>query len=134
MTDESNNQNPFRWNAICIDCSPESFDEEVSFYRDLLSTDVSEHEQRWAALQDPQSGLWINIQANDWYIPPVWPENLPSQTKMMHFEVRVPDVPTAVSRSVAFGAQESSWQPADRDPSRLRVMLDPAGHPFCLWS
>jgi hypothetical protein len=24
-------------------------------------------------------------------------------------------------------------QPADRDRTRLRIMLDPAGHPFCLF-
>ena len=25
-------------------------------------------------------------------------------------------------------------QPENRDGNKLRVMLDPAGHPFCLWS
>ncbi|WP_425554049.1 VOC family protein [Kribbella karoonensis] len=32
------------------------------------------------------------------------------------------------------GAREARQQPTDRDPHRLRIMLDPAGHPFCLWT
>lgn len=124
----------FRWNAVCIDCAPDDYDSEVGFYRDLLGAEVAEREERWAALQDPQSGMWLNIQADDGYVPPVWPEELPAQTKMMHFEVRVQDVQAAVARALSIGAREAGWQPPDRDASRLRVMLDPAGHPFCLWS
>lgn len=124
----------FRWNAVCIDCAPDDFDSEVAFYRDLLGTEVAEREERWAALQDPQSRMWLNIQAEDWYVPPVWPEELPAQSKMMHFEVRVEDVQAAVTRAVSFGAREAPRQPVDRDSRTLRVMLDPAGHPFCLWS
>ena len=78
--------------------------------------------------------MWLNIQADDSYVPLVWPEEVPAQTKMMHFEVRVQDVQAAVTRATSIGAREAPWQPADRDPARLRVMLDPAGHPFCLWS
>lgn len=78
--------------------------------------------------------MWLNIQANDWYVPPVWPEELRAQAKMMHFEIRVEDVEAAVTRAVSVGAREPRRQPADRGPRRLRVMLDPAGHPFCLWS
>lgn len=124
----------FRWNAVCIDCGPTEFDAEVAFYRDLLGTEVAEREPRWAALQDPQSGMWLNIQANDWYMRPVWPEEVPAQTKMMHFEIQVNDVQAAVTRAVSIGAREAGQQPSDRDPQKLRIMLDPAGHPFCLWT
>ncbi|MFD7153579.1 VOC family protein [Kribbella sp. NPDC059898] len=124
----------FQWNAVCIDCAPGDYDAEVAFYRDLLGAEVAEREPRWAALQDPRSGMWLNIQANDWYVAPVWPEEVPAQTKMMHFEIRVDDVQTAVTSALSYGAREARQQPTDRDPNRLRVMLDPAGHPFCLWS
>ena len=36
--------------------------------------------------------------------------------------------------AIECGATEAEHQPQDRNHSRLRVMLDPAGHPFCLWS
>ena len=53
---------------------------------------------------------------------------------MMHFEIEAPDVPAAVAHATSLGATEAGWQPPDRDQATLRVMLDPAGHPFCLWS
>ena len=36
--------------------------------------------------------------------------------------------------AIECGATEAVHQPENRDRNRLRVMLDPAGHPFCLWS
>jgi hypothetical protein len=52
---------------------------------------------------------------------------------MMHFELLVDDLEAAVDLVVDAGGTEASPQPLDRDPRRLRVMLDPAGHPFCLF-
>lgn len=124
----------FRWNAVCIDCAPGDFEDVIAFYRDMLGLQVEDKEERWAMLCDPEDGMGINVQAEDWYVPPVWPEDVPTQTKMMHFEVKVDDVEAAVTRAVSLGAREARNQPADRDPTTLRIMLDPAGHPFCLWS
>src|SRR5438445_879065 len=121
------------WNALCIDCAPGDFEKMVAFYRDLLGWKVFDKEPRWASI-GLETGMHILIQAEDWYVPPVWPEDVPDQTKMMHLEVRVDDVDAAVARTVSIGAREAPKQPADRDPATLRVMLDPAGHPFCLWS
>jgi hypothetical protein len=39
------------------------------------------------------------------------------------------DIDVAVARAVALGARQAEYQ---ADPSRWRVLLDPAGHPFCL--
>jgi hypothetical protein len=44
----------------------------------------------------------------------------------MHLDVSVNDLDVAVARAVAFGAEHQA------DPSRWRVLFDPAGHPFCL--
>ena len=52
---------------------------------------------------------------------------------MMHFEVLVEDLDEAVEQVLRGGGAEAPHQPADRDRTRLRVMLDPAGHPFCLF-
>jgi predicted enzyme related to lactoylglutathione lyase len=123
----------FEWNAVCIDCAPGDFEKVVAFYRDMLDWPVYDKEPRWAAL-GPDTGMSILVQAEDWYVAPVWPEQVPAQTKMMHFEIRVDDVEAAVARAVSIGAREAPNQPPGRDPSTLRVMLDPAGHPFCLWS
>jgi predicted enzyme related to lactoylglutathione lyase len=53
---------------------------------------------------------------------------------MMHFEIEVSDVAAAAARATSLGATQADPQPTDRDPALLRVMVDPAGHPFCLWS
>ncbi len=136
MTSNSEQESPwFRWNAVCIDCAPGNFEDVIAFYRDMLGLPVADKEERWAKLADSDDRVMsINVQAEDWYVPPMWPEESPAPTKMMHFEIQVDDVEAAVARAVSLGARQAPNQPADRDPSTLRIMLDPAGHPLCLWS
>lgn len=93
--------------------------------------EVGEQEERWAALLDPD-GQCINLQAEDWYAPPVWPEDGSAQTKMIHFEIPTSDMEAAVALVIQAGGTEAPHQPHDRNPNELRVMLDPTGHPFCL--
>ena len=124
----------FKWNGVCIDCAPSDFEAMVAFYRDLFGIEVLDKEPRWAMVGDPDAGMNINIQAEDWYVAPVWHEQADAPAKMMHFEIEVGDVAGAVARAISLGAREAPNQPTDRDASTLRVMLDPAGHPFCLWS
>src|SRR3954469_15614600 len=123
-----------RWNAVCIDCAPGDFGAMVDFYRQLLALDIADRESRWAALRDPRGGMGINVQADDQYVRPVWPQQEGKAAMMMHFEIEVRDVAEAVGQATSRGATQAEWQPPDRDPSTLRVLLDPAGHPFCLWS
>ena len=51
---------------------------------------------------------------------------------MMHFEVLVNDLDAAVRSVVGWGGSEArinQWTAIDA----ARIMLDPAGHPFCLF-
>ncbi|MEO3977717.1 VOC family protein [Streptomyces sp. CAU 1734] len=63
------------------------------------------------------------------YRPPTWPD--PSQGKQAHLELGVGDgdLDAAHARMLALGATEPSVQP---HPEERRVLLDPAGHPFCI--
>ena len=103
----------------------------VAFYRDALESDVIHHEPKWASLRDPR-GTYVNIQAQDWYVAPEWPEHPTGQTKMIHLECGVTDMEAAVARVVEAGGSVAPYQPYDRDPGQLLVVLDPAGHPMCL--
>jgi hypothetical protein len=48
---------------------------------------------------------------------------------MAHLDIGVADLATGVEWAVSCGARE-----ADRQPQPgVRVMLDPEGHPFCLF-
>jgi hypothetical protein len=63
----------------------------------------------------------------------VWPEEPGELTKMLHFEVQVDDLEAAVAIAIEVGGTEAPWQPPDRNRDRIRIMLDPAGHPLCLF-
>jgi catechol 2,3-dioxygenase-like lactoylglutathione lyase family enzyme len=117
--------------GVCIDCAPDQFENVVAFYVAALGAEVVHHEQKWASLCDPR-GTFINVQAQDWYEPPVWPEHRTGQTKMIHFECGVKDMDAAVALVVRSGGAVAPYQPYDRDPAQLLVVFDPAGHPFCL--
>ncbi|WP_247196317.1 VOC family protein [Streptomyces sp. GESEQ-35] len=47
----------------------------------------------------------------------------------MHLDFEVVDLQAAVAHALELGARESGHQPQEN----VRVMLDPAGHPFCLY-
>jgi hypothetical protein len=52
---------------------------------------------------------------------------------MLHFEVEVDDLEAAIAVVLESGGTEAAWQPPDRNRERIRIMLDPAGHPLCLF-
>lgn len=52
----------------------------------------------------------------------------------IHLDIWVENLAAGVAWAKNCGATEASPQPAGRDLDRLRVMVDPAGHPFCLWT
>ncbi|TWE12846.1 VOC family protein [Rudaeicoccus suwonensis] len=61
------------------------------------------------------------------YVAPTWPA--PGAGGIVHLDVAVDDLAQSVERTIALGATEADHQP---QPALFRVMLDPAGHPFCL--
>jgi hypothetical protein len=58
----------------------------------------------------------------DGHVPPDWP-----RTSIVHLDLTADDLDTTAERALALGAT----LPEQPDP-RWRVLLDPAGHPFCL--
>ncbi|MEF9904854.1 VOC family protein [Streptomyces sp. P9-A2] len=65
------------------------------------------------------------------YVPPVRPTRNPGDQQMMlHLDIEVDDLTAETARAVAEGARLAEQQPQDD----VRVLLDPSGHPFCLWT
>jgi len=136
---EASGPRPIRLGGICLDCA--DAEEMAAFYCRVLGYEVAARDTAdmraggsgWIALRAPASGLDLSFQAEPYYRPPTWPEDDDgAQQKMMHFEVAAEDVEAAAAEVIGAGGRQAPFQPPDRDPSRLRVMLDPAGHPFCL--
>ena len=70
------------------------------------------------------------MQTSAGYEPQAWP-NEPGRPQMqLHRDVEVSDLDAAVAAAVELGARVAAYQPQED----VRVMLDPAGHPFCLYA
>ena len=63
------------------------------------------------------------------YVRPVWPTKDGEPQMQIHLDVAVDDLDHAVAFALGVGAELASYQPQED----VRVMLDPAGHPFCLY-
>jgi predicted enzyme related to lactoylglutathione lyase len=100
----------------------------AGFYSRLLDWPVVHEEPGTAIVKPPQDNVYVVIQQADGYVPPTWPPAPGAQRAMMHVDVEVTDLDTAVEDAVALGARIADHQPQDN----VRVMFDPAGHPFCL--
>lgn len=101
----------------------------ADFYRRLLGWVVDVDEPGWVVLRPPDGGCTLNFQTESQYVRPVWPAGPGDPPMMMHLEIRVDDLEEAVPKAVALGATVAGFQPQED----VRVCLDPAGHPFCLY-
>jgi hypothetical protein len=72
---------------------------------------------------------YLAVQTWPDYERPTWPAVPGRQQMMAHLDIEVSDLDAAVADAQALGATLAAHQP---QPS-VRVMLDPAGHPFCLY-
>jgi catechol 2,3-dioxygenase-like lactoylglutathione lyase family enzyme len=117
-----------KWTGVCLDCA--DAEEMAAFYGRLLGRDVTMRDgSGWILMRGRAGETDLLFQAEPDYEPPVWPEQAGSQDKMLHFEIKVDDLDAAVAFAVDGGARIAEHQPQPR----VRVMLDPAGHPFCLY-
>lgn len=83
----------------------------------------------WAILRSPDGSMKLEVQWEPHYAPPVWPAGEGEQLMMMHLDIGVADLEAGVEWATAQGATLADHQPQDD----VRVMLDPEGHPFCLF-
>lgn len=83
----------------------------------------------WAMLRSPAGDMKIEVQWEPRYRAPVWPGTAGEQLMMMHLDVGVADLDAGMAWALAQGARVACEQPQPE----VRVMLDPEGHPFCLF-
>ena len=97
----------------------------AAFYRDLLELDVVFEADDFIALKG--AGIYLTTQRVAAHRAPDWPDD--DVPKQIHLELAVTDLEAAQTRAVELGARLAPRQPS---PDQWRVLLDPAGHPFCI--
>ncbi len=94
-------------------------------YSQMLDTDIVYETETFSALC--VDGIWLLLKSSEGYLPPTWPD--PARHQQEHVDFAVDGLDVAEQVAMAAGARKAAFQPA---PNSWRVMLDPAGHPFCL--
>jgi catechol 2,3-dioxygenase-like lactoylglutathione lyase family enzyme len=130
--------------TLCLDCGDAQA--MTRFYGTLLGWEPTVTEPGWVLMRDPAGGTGLSFQQDDRYERPVWPEEPGLQQKMMHMEVRVAPPAAGPGAGHAEAAGQAALEAAARLAisaggtlagtqfrDDLRVVLDPAGHPLCLF-
>ena len=100
------------------------------FYARLLGWQVFDESDGGAAVAPSvDAGYNLAFQTEEHYVRPVWPGVAGQPLMMMHLDIEVDALDEAVAHALEVGAELASYQPQET----VRVMLDPAGHPFCLY-
>ncbi|MEV8373035.1 VOC family protein [Kribbella sp. NPDC056861] len=110
----------------------------AAFYSRLLSQPVTTEEgprpgapptDGWAQIR-PIIGPTLNFEYEAEWTPPQWPSRPGTQHATQHLDIHVNNLEAAVNHALASGATLANHQPQ----TDVRVLLDPAGHPFCLFT
>ena len=97
----------------------------ADFYRQLLGLELYFESEDFVALKG--AGILLTTQRVADHVPPDWPGA--AVPKQIHLELAVQDLETAEAEALALGATRPDQQP---NPEHWRVLIDPAGHPFCI--
>lgn len=104
--------------------------ELAHFWSTLLGWPISKEDEGGAAMAPEDGGVaYLAIQLEKDYVRPTWPAEPGKQQMSLHLDFEVSDLAAAVAHALELGAELPEFQPQDD----VRVMLDPAGHPFCLY-
>ena len=113
-----------RVSGIAIDCP--DVEALCAFYTGLLGIERSAPDAFMIGAGNGDGRLEVWFQQVEDYQPPTWPSQ--ERGQQIHFDLECDDRPGMIARAKELGATV-----ADENPGgRFTVMLDPAGHPFCL--
>ncbi|MFC8952951.1 VOC family protein [Streptomyces sp. NPDC057101] len=111
--------------AVNLDCpDPLAL---AGFYAKATGLPLHERSDEGFAGLVGAAGLVIGFQRVEDHRPPTWPAS--GTPQQLHLDFDVDDLDEAVERLREWGATIPPDQPR---PDLWRVVLDPAGHPFCV--
>jgi catechol 2,3-dioxygenase-like lactoylglutathione lyase family enzyme len=109
--------------SVTLDC--DDAEKLATFWAEALGGKIAHSSENFVGVESP-TGLWIGAYRVPDYQRPSWPDGEPKQ---FHLDLTVEDLDAAESAALELGATKAEHQP---EPDRWRVLLDPAGHPFCI--
>lgn len=109
--------------STALDCSDPSA--LADFWAALVGGEIAFRGDEFCAVKTDNG--WLAAVKVPHYVAPTWPDA--SVPKQIHLDLKVQDLESAEAEALRLGATKATEQPA---PDRWRVLLDPAGHPFCL--
>ncbi|GAA1572045.1 VOC family protein [Dactylosporangium maewongense] len=115
-----------RVGSVTLDCpDPRAL---ADFYQAVTGADREHDGDDAVALAAvPPGGINLCFQRAADHRPPRWPD--PSAPQQFHLDLYADDPAAALARMIELGATLAPHQPGE---GRWTVLLDPAGHPFCL--
>ena len=111
--------------SISIDCL--DTDELASFYAHVLGLQEVFATPDRGVIALAGAGPMLTVMRVASFVPPSWPEG--PQRQQLHLDIAVDALESASASALALGATRAEHQAS---PERWLVLLDPAGHPFCL--
>jgi len=100
----------------------------AAFYGRLTGWSVVHASPDWYSVGErADAEFHLSFQRAPGHRPPTWPD--PASSMQFHLHLRVRDLDEAERVVLEHGGARAEHQP---DPDHSRVLLDPAGHPFCL--
>lgn len=111
--------------GIAFDCP--NANELADFYVNISGWEKEISGDEFAAIRTPE-GILLVFQTVENHTSPVWPWENGKQQQMAHIDFMVDDLKAAEALALKYGATKAMTQYYDTST----VMLDPAGHPFCL--
>jgi catechol 2,3-dioxygenase-like lactoylglutathione lyase family enzyme len=102
----------------------------ATFYLGLFTDwETLDDEPGWVKIKPRGGGHGLAFQLEEHHAHPAWPAGAGEQQMQLHLDIGVADLAGAVTRAESLGATQAAYQPQDD----VRVLIDPDGHPFCLF-
>ena len=113
-----------------VDLTTSDTDRSRRFYAELLGWELTSESAAHCTLAPTDGVAYLACQLAPDFERPVWPNTPGEQQMMLHLDFEVTDLERAVAHALSLGASLADHQPQPAG----RVLLDPDGHPFCLYT
>lgn len=112
------------WKMTTLDCVDPRV--EAEFWSALLGWTVAHVQDEYAMVTGPDGVPALGFGQVADHQPPLWPDD--GGRKQFHVDLACADIAETEARALGLGATLADPQPGET----WRVLIDPAGHPFCL--